>query len=148
MKRAIIPILFALLAAALVYLWVKVEKPFSPDVPENVPTEYEAKSAEALRIAPAKTYVSYHLVRASGAFSVTGAVWVESEAWRRVTNDQVQDNTRFIRDVIAELQAQQVLDGVDLTKTKSNWLIVLHPGASPRQGWVLDSRDLPQDPKE
>lgn len=89
-----------------------------------------------------EVYCSYHLVRGAGAIQTTGAERVTSKAWQAIPAGQRPDNALFLKDAIATLEKEGVLAGVDLTKTKANWLIVLYPGASPRKDWVLDSRDL------
>lgn len=89
-----------------------------------------------------EVYCSYHLVRGAGAIQTTGAERVTSKAWQAIPAGQRPDNALFIKDAITTLEKEGVLAGVDLTKTKSNWLIILYPGASPRKDWVLDSRDL------
>lgn len=135
----------ALLCAGLIFLWWKIEK-IGERPTEVAPFKVtsEQPMAAAATVATPATYVSYYLVRGAGAITLTGAVWVESEAWRYTPAGTPTDNTKFLRDVITQLTDDGVLYGVDLQKTKANWLIVLHPGGTARQAWVLDSRDLPQ----
>lgn len=98
------------------------------------------------------TYCSYHLVRGAGAITTTGAIRVESKAWLSTPAGQTYNPELFIRDLISALEKEGVLAGVDLTKTKANWLTVLWPGATPpassTRKMILDSRDLPQKPRE
>lgn len=148
--RALVWIVWVSLAAGLVFLWVKIEK-IGEQPTETAPIEV-SEDAMPMAAAPSTivptTYCSYHLIRGAGAIAMTGATWVSSEAWRYTPAGTPTDNTLFMRDLIATLDADGVLAGADLTKTKSNWLIILHPGGTARKDWVLDSRDLPQEVKE
>jgi len=107
----------------------------------EAPAPEEAQPMSATITAPT-VYASYHLVRGAGAIATTGATYLQTYAWQAVPAGQAANPEKFIQDLIRKLDDDGVLAGVDLTKTKSNWLIVLHPGATPRKGWVLDSRDM------
>ena len=129
--------------------------PEQPAPPAAAETEQPAvaESGEALGVAPATivaptVYAGWHLVRGAGAIQQTGGVFFQTKAWNAPVAGQAEDVTLYLRDLITALEKEGVLAGVDLTKMKSNWLIVTSAGASPRRTWVLDSRDLPQPPKE
>lgn len=122
-------------------------QPAPPAVAQTESGEPLAASNAAGIIVPT-VYVSYSLTRGAGAIQVTGGEFVQTKAWMTPTAQDPNDPTRLMRDLIVALEREGVLAGVDLTKTKSNWLIVLFPGASPRRDFVLDSRDLPQPKQE
>lgn len=126
--------------------------PTQPAPPEQPPAVAQTESGEPLGASNAiivpTVYVSYSLTRGAGAIQVTGGEFVQTKAWMAPTAQDPNDPTRLMRDLIVALEREGVLAGVDLTKTKSNWLIVLFPGASPRRDFVLDSRDLPQPKQE
>ena len=120
-----------------------------PAPPEQAVAESgEPLAASNAAIVAPTVYISYSLTRGAGAIQTTGGEFVQTKAWQAPPVGQVVDPTLLLRDLITALEREGVLAGVDLTKTKSNWLIVLFPGASPRRDFVLDSRDLPQTPKE
>ena len=123
--------------------------PTEPAPPAVAQTESgEPLAASNAAIVAPTVYVSYSMTRGAGAIQTTGGEFVQTKAWQAPPVGQVVDPTLLMRDLITALEREGVLAGVDLTKTKSNWLIVLFPGASPRRDFVLDSRDLPQPPKE
>lgn len=149
-KRTLVPIGFLLVSAALVYLWVKIEKPFSEDPPiyeASVAEDLVQAEAAQLIIRPRTVYASYQIIRNFGVQKATGATWVETDAWQRVSNDPQTDNSKFITDLITTLTEAGTLDDIDLNK-RGNHLVVLWPGAPPRKGWVLDSQDIPKQAEE
>lgn len=141
-ERILLPIGFAILAIALTYLWVKVEKPFAPPAYKaGVAEDLLQAEAAQLVVVPKKVYASYSLVRNFGVQKSTGATWVQTEAWSTITNDPTADNERFLIDLVRTLKESGELDDIDLNRS-GNYLVVLWPGAPPRPDWVLDSREI------
>lgn len=144
MKKAILPIAFIALAAAIIYLWVRVENPFTEAPAPDKLTVEVAESGQPMgaAIAPkeATVYVSYLVVRGNGAYKNIGATWVKTRAWIP-QDDQNIDNGILLRDLMAVLKDKGLLDGLDTAKT-GNWVTVLWPGAAPKIGWILDTRDV------
>lgn len=139
------------------FLLASCDKPQPPAQTEPAPPEQAvAESGEPMAatesapviISGQRVYCGYHIVRGGGAIQHTGGIFIVTKAWQTPPAGQQYDPTIYIRDLVSALEREQLLAGVDLTKTKSNWVEITSFGASPRADFVSDTRDLPQPPKE
>lgn len=151
---------FLFLSVFIFALLMACSQPAEPEATDPPATEQteapQAESGEPLAATEAapviisgqRVYCGYHIVRGGGAIQHTGGIFIVTKAWQTPPAGQQYDPTIYIRDLVSALEREQLLAGVDLTKTKSNWVEITSFGASPRADFVSDTRDLPQPPKK
>ena len=143
---------FFILFAGLIACNPPAAQPAQSEAPAVAQTEsgepMAATEAAPVIISGQRVYCGYHIVRGGGAIQHTGGIFIVTKAWQTPPAGQQYDPTIYIRDLVSALEREQLLAGVDLTKTKSNWVEITSFGASPRADFVSDTRDLPQPPKE
>jgi len=127
-----------------------------PAAPTEAPpavaqVEPQAESGEPLAATDAtqlqRVYVSWHLVTQTGGMKTTGATWVSTKAFLPVPTGQTADPAQLINDLTRALASAGALQGIDLTQTAKNWLVITGATLTVREAMILDSRKIPVRPK-